>query len=125
MKQLLQSASIAALTLLVPTVAHAQGDGARFHWKGLSGTNVVPVVYTTVSGNTNPFDPSHTVVADGTFDATLALGGYARAFDLFGRSASVAFLVPMGSLSGEVVVDEKTATQSAGGFGDPMVQFGL
>jgi hypothetical protein len=125
MTHLLRSAAVAALTFLLPAVAHAQGDGARFHWKGLSGTNVVPVVYTTVSGNTNPFDPSHTVVANGSFDATLALAGYVKALDLFGRSASVAFLVPMGNLSGEVVVDGKTAVQSAGGFGDPMVQFGL
>jgi hypothetical protein len=119
------AAAVAALTVLGPTLARAQGDGARFHWKGLSGTSVVPVVGTTVSGNTNPFDPSHTVVAGATFDATLALAGYAKAFDLFDRSASVAFLVPMGNLTGDVVVDGKTTRQSAGGFGDPMVQFGL
>jgi hypothetical protein len=125
MTHLRRFATVAALTFLLPAVALAQGDGARFHWKGLSGSNVVPVVVSTVSGNTNPFDPSHTVVAGATFDATLALAGYAKALDLFGRSASVAFLVPMGSLSGDVVVDGKTSTQSAGGFGDPMVQFGL
>ena len=85
----------------------------------------MPVVASTVSGNTNPFDPSHTVVAGGTFDATLALAGYAKAFELFDRSASVAFLVPFGNLSGDIVFNGKTTKQSAGGFGDPMVQFGL
>ena len=119
------AAAVALLTLIVPAIAQAQGDGARFHWKGLSGTNVVPVVASTVSGNTNPFDPSHTVVAGGTFDATLALAGYAKAFELFDRSASVAFLVPFGNLSGDIVFNGETTKQSAGGFGDPMVQFGL
>jgi hypothetical protein len=117
--------ALAVLALVFPALASAQGDGARFHWKGLSGTNVVPVVYNTVSGNTNPFDPSHTVVAGGTFDATLALAGYAKLFSLFDRSASIAFLVPLGTLNGEVVVDGKTVKQTAGGFGDPMAQFGL
>ena len=117
--------AVALFAFLSPSLAHAQGDGARFHWKGLSGTNVVPVLYTTVSGNTNPLDPSHTVVANGSFDATLALAGYAKLFDISGRAASVAFLVPMGTLTGDIVAEGRTVTETAGGFGDPMAQFGL
>jgi hypothetical protein len=118
-------AAIALFALVFPALAHAQGDGARTYWKGLSGTNVVPVIYTTVSGNTNPFDPAHTVLANATFDATLALAGFIKTTALGDRAATVQVLFPMGSLSGQVVVDGKTATQSAGGFGDPMLQFGL
>lgn len=117
--------AIALLMLLLPALADAQGDGARFHWTGLVGTNVVPVVYNTFSGNSNPFDPSQTPAAGATIDGTLALAGYARVISLFDRSASIAFLVPMGSLSEEVNVGGKTTTESAGGFGDPMVQFGV
>jgi len=101
------AAAIAVFALLVPALAHAQGDGARSYWKGLSGTNVIPVIYTTVSGNTNPFDPSHTVLADANFDATLALAGYAKALAMGDRAATVSVLFPMGSLSGQVVVDGK------------------
>ena len=118
--------ALAVVALLVPALARAQGDGPRSYWKGLSGTNVVPVIYTTVSGNTNPFDPSHTVLADSNFDATLMLAGYAKATRPVGdRAATVSVLFPMGSLSGQAVVDGKTVGQSAGGFGDPMLQFGL
>ena len=120
-----EAVAVAVVALLFPTLAHAQGDGARFYWKGLSGTNVVPVIYTTVSGNTNPFDPSHKVLADASFDATLLMAGFARVLDLSGRAASVSVLLPMGNLSGQAVVDGKTVGQSAGGFGDPMLQFGL
>ncbi len=117
--------ALAVVALLPPALARAQGDGPRSYWKGLSGTNVIPIIFTTVSGNTNPFDPSHTVLADGNFDATLMLAGYAKALDLSGRAATASVLVPMGSLSGQAVVDGKTFGQSAGGFGDPMLQFGL
>jgi hypothetical protein len=117
--------ALALVALCLPTPARAQGDGPRSYWKGLSGTSVVPVIYTTVSGNTNPFDPSHTVLADSNFDASLMLAGYAKALAVSGRAATVSVLFPMGSLSGQAVVDGKAATQSAGGFGDPMLQVGM
>jgi len=117
--------ALALFALISPAVARAQGDGPRSYWKGLSGTNVVPVIYTTISGNTNPFDPSHTVQADASFDATLMMAGYAKALAVSGRAATVSVLFPMGSLSGQGVVGGKTVVQSAGGFGDPMLQAGL
>jgi len=117
--------ALAAFALLCPSLARAQGDGPRSYWKGLSGTNVVPVIYTTISGNTNPFDPAHTVQADASFDATMALAGYARALDMSGRAVTVSVLFPMGSLSGQGIVAGKALVQSASGFGDPMVQCGL
>jgi len=118
-------AAIALVALFVPAIARAQGDGPRTYWKGLSGTNVIPVIYMTISGNTNPFDPSHTVNANGNVDATLMLAGFAKATAVGDRAASVQVLFPMGSISGEAVVDGKTIGQSAGGFGDPMLQAGL
>jgi hypothetical protein len=120
-----RAVALAVFALISPVLAHAQGDGPRTYWKGLSGTNVIPVIYTTISGNTNPFDPSHTVNANGNVDATLMLAGFARATAVGDRAASVQVLFPMGSISGEAVVDGKTIGQSAGGFGDPMLQAGL
>ena len=117
--------ALALFAFVMPTVAHAQGDGPRTYWKGLSGTNIVPVIYTTVSGNTNPFDPAHTVLGDASFDGTLAIAGYMKLLALSDRSATVSVMFPMGSLSGQAVVDGKAVAQSAGGFGDPMLQFGL
>jgi len=118
-------ATMLALGALCPPQALAQVP-ARFYWKGLSDANAVPLIYNSISGNTNPFDPAH-VEAPGNanIDATLAIAGYARTFSLFDRSAMAAVLLPMGRVSGEVTAAGKTFNQSANGFGDPMFEFDI
>jgi len=120
----------AALMLLVvgvlcPLQAMSQVP-PRFYWKTLSGANAVPLIVTSMSGNTNPFDPSHLVTAGADFEGTLALAGYARTFTLFDRAAMGVVLVPMGRLSGEVATPTGSAAQqSNSGFGDPTLEFNL
>jgi hypothetical protein len=114
-------ASVVALGALVPAPASAQVP-PRFYWKSLSGANAVPFIVNSISGNTNPFDPSHLVTPGANVDATLALVGYGRTFSLGGRAALVAVLAPMGHLSGEVTAGEETVRETARGFGDPMVE---
>ena len=97
----------------------------RFYWKSLSGGNGVPLIFESISGNTNPFDPAHNVTANADFEATMALMGYARTFPLFNRAAFAAVIVPMGRISGEVTVGGKSFKQSADGFGDPMLEFDI
>ncbi len=89
------------------------------------GSNAVPVLGMSVSGNTNPLDPAHTVLPGANVAATLAIGGYAKIFPLFGRSALVAVLVPMGRISGDVTVGAVESGQDASGFGDPLVEFNI
>jgi outer membrane putative beta-barrel porin/alpha-amylase len=96
---------------------------ARFYWKTLSDANAVPLIFNSISGNTNPFDPAHIVLPGGSIDGTLALAGYARTFTLFDRAAMAAVLLPMGRLSGDVAVASRTVSESARGFGDPTVEF--
>lgn len=98
---------------------------ARFYWKSLSGANGVPVLVESLSGNSNPSDPSHAVQANGSFNGTLAMAGYARTFTLFDRSAMAAFIVPMGRLSGTVNAGPTALQQTSNGFGDPMFEFNL
>jgi len=98
---------------------------ARFYWKSLSGATAVPLIFESLSGNTNPFDPAHTVTAGANFDATLALVGYARTFPLFDRAAVAALILPMGRISGDVNVKGKSTSLSAEGFGDPMIEFNI
>ncbi|NWG75448.1 MAG: transporter [Rubrivivax sp.] len=98
---------------------------ARFYWKTLSDANAVPLLFESLSGNTNPFDPSHFVNAEGSVEASIALAGYARTFTLFDRSAMAAVIVPMGRISGEVTAAGRTFSQSTSGFGDPMFEFDL
>ena len=72
----------------------------RFYWKTLSNANAVPLIVESISGNTNPFDPAHTVKAGANVDATLAMAGYARTFTLGNRSAMAAVMLPMGQTLG-------------------------
>jgi len=117
-------AALLALGALCPMQARAQVP-ARFYWKSLSGGSAVPLIFESLSGNTNPFDPAHTVMAGANFDATMALAGYARTFTLLDRSALAALILPMGRISGEVAVDGRTSSQSTSGYGDPMIEFNV
>jgi hypothetical protein len=115
-------ATIFAVGALCPPQALAQVP-ARFYWKSLSGANAVPVIINDVSGNTNPFDPGHTVTPGSDVDATVAIAGYARTFSMFDRAAMAAILLPMGRVAGDVTGAGRTYSQSASGFGDPMLEF--
>ena len=115
-------ATMLALGALCPSQALAQLP-ARFYWKTLSGTNAVPLIFQSINGNTNPFDPAHIVAPGANISATLALAGYARTFSLFDRAAMAAVIVPMGRVSGEATVGGKTFNQTSRGFGDPMIEF--
>jgi hypothetical protein len=105
-----------------PPTAQAQVP-ARFYWKTLSFASAVPLIYESISGNTNPFDPAHTVTPDADFEATMALAGYALTFPLYDRAAMAAIIVPMGRISGEASLAGKSVNQTARGYGDPMLEF--
>ena len=117
-------ASILATAALYPLPSLAQVP-ARFYWKTLTDANAVPLIYNSVSGNTNPFDPAHIVAPGANIDATIAIAGYAHTFSLFDRAAMAAIVLPMGRISGEVTAAGKTFNQSTNGFGDPMIEFNL
>jgi Putative MetA-pathway of phenol degradation len=117
-------ATLIAVGALCSPQAQAQVP-ARFYWKTLSDSNAVPVIFQSLSGNTNPFDPAHTITPGASLDATLGIVGYARTFSLFDRAAMAALLFPMGNISGEVTVAGRTFNQSANGFGDPMIEFNV
>jgi len=121
---MLRSAAVALslLAALLPAAAEAQ---ARYYWKTLDGTNVVPFIFETLSSNANPADPAHTVVPGANVTGTLGVAGYTRMFSLFDRGAMAALIVPMGHLSSEVSTPLGTTFQSANGFGDPMLEFDM
>jgi hypothetical protein len=98
---------------------------ARFYLKSLSNANAVPLIFEVFNGNTNPFDSAHTVTPGSKVDATMILTGYVRTFSLFDRAAMAAIIVPMGHVSGDVTVAGRTFSQSAGGFGDPLLEFDI
>jgi hypothetical protein len=118
---MLALASAIGLVALGPARASAQVP-PRFYWKTLSSANAVPVIVNSMSGNTNPFDPSHLITPGSNVDATLALVGYARTFSLFDRAALVAVIEPMGRISSEVTAAGQSVSQAARGFGDPTLE---
>jgi hypothetical protein len=119
------SIALFIVMLCVSNSTMAQGDGARFYWKGLMGTNAIPVIGNSMGGNANPLDPSYNVIAGSDFTATMSLAGYAKMLPLFKRSAMVSILAPMGRISGEASLEGIDYSTSARGYGDPMVQFSI
>ena len=113
-------AALAIIGSFCSTQASAQMP-ARFYLKNLDGGNGVPLIFNSISGNTNPFDSSHLVTPNADIDATLAMAGYAHTFSLFDRSAMAAVIFPMGRISGNV----GAVGQKASGFGDPMLEFDI
>ena len=115
------AATVIALCSL-PNFVSAQAP-ARFYWKTLSGGNAVPLIYMDMSGNSNPMDAAHFVVPESSFEASVAVGGYARTFTLFDRSAIGAVLLPVGRVSGSGSLLGRDFTQDTNGFGDPTLEF--
>ena len=114
-----------AISVVLPASLFAQGDGPRFYWKTLAGMYAVPVIGSSMSGNANPLDPSHQVEPESDFNATMAMPGFARVIPLFKRSAMVSIIAPMGRITSNVSSGLLETTETARGFGDPMVQLGV
>jgi len=118
-------AVIAILTLTVFSTQQILAQTpARFYWKTLAGANGVPLIVESINGNTNPFDPSHIVNPGAYVNATMAMVGYAKFLPLFGRSAMISVIFPMGHISSEVTTG-LTSKEDAKGFGDPMLEFDI
>jgi hypothetical protein len=115
-------ATVLALGAISPPQVLAQVPG-RFYWQNLEGGNGVPLIFNSLTGNSNPFDPSHQVTPGASFDATMVIMGYAHTFALGDRSAMAAVILPMGRISGDASLAGRTAGQSASGFGDPTLEF--
>lgn len=103
----------------------AQGDGPRFYWKSLMGTNAFPVIASSMGGNANPLDPSLAVVPGSEFKSTMAMAGYAKMLPVGKRAGMVSVILPMGNLTGTANLNGIDFSKTARGFGDPMLQFSM
>jgi hypothetical protein len=119
--------SVALFTVMfcVSFSAMAQGDGPRFYWKGLMGTNAIPLIANNMGGNANPLDRSNTVIPGANFESSTSMVGYAKMLPFGKRAGMVSVIVPMGRLSGDVSLDGIDFSATARGFGDPMLQAGI
>jgi hypothetical protein len=117
------SIALFIVMLSVSISGMAQGDGPRFYWKGLMGTNAVPVIVNSMGGNANPYNPALTVIPGSDFKASMAMAGYAKMLPVGKRSGLVSLIVPMGNLAGTASLGGRSYSKTARGFGDPMLMF--
>lgn len=103
----------------------AQGDGPRFYWKTLMGTNALPVIGSSMGGNANPLDPSLAVIPGSDFKSNMAMAGYAKMLPVGKRSAMVSLILPMGNLTATTSLNGLDYSKTARGYGDPMLQFSM
>ncbi len=113
---------IAILVMLGSAAASAQVP-PRFYWKTLQGTNAIPIITLSASGNVNPLDPSY--IDSGSLTADIAMVGYAKMMPFGNRAGMLSVLVPMGRIEGEVNAGLLSASETSSGFGDPIVEFNI
>ena len=98
----------------------------RSYWKTLQGTNAIPVIALSASGNVNPLDRSLSLDPSSSLSADVAIAGYVKMFPVWNKAAMLAVLVPMGRIEGDFLDTEGSLTrQSSSGFGDPMIEFNM
>lgn len=114
--------AFAAVLAVFSTAVVAQGDGPRTYWKSLAGASAVNFWVIDASGNANPFDEAQVVDPAASFEASMALLGYHRILPLFGRSATASLLLPVGNLGGDISGVPIGQSESASGYGDPVLQ---
>ena len=115
---------IVTASFLMSTVANAQVP-PRFYWKTLQGTNAVPVIAMSASGNSNPLDPSHQFDPSASLSADIAIAGYAKMLPIGNKAGMLAVLVPMGRIEGDFLAGGVLSRESSSGFGDPMLEFNM
>jgi len=117
--------ALAVALVVLPTAVRAQGDGARAYWKSLAGGSAVTFWGIDANGNVSPFDKASVVDPRADFSANMALLGYHRSLDLFGRSTTASLLLPVGNLEGSLSGAALSQEESASGYGDPLLQLDL
>ena len=116
------------MAVITVTLASATANAQvppRFYWKTLQGTNAIPVIAMSASGNTNPLDHSFFFDPSASLSADIAIAGFAKMMPFWNKAGMLAVLVPMGRIEGEAIVGGSLARQSSSGFGDPMVEFNI
>ena len=109
--------------ILMSSLAHAQVP-PRFYWKTLQGTNAIPVIGMSVSGNANPLDPSNNFDPSANINANVVIAGFAKMMPIGSKAGMLAVLVPMGSIEGDFIGGASTR-QASSGYGDPMLEFNM
>ena len=79
----------------------------------------------SVTGNSNPLDPSHQFDPSASLSADVAIAGFAKMMPFGKKAGMLAVLMPMGGISGDSNIGGVLSRQASSGFGDPMVEFNM
>ena len=112
------------VAMLSSAAANAQVP-PRFYWKTLQGTNAIPIIAMSASGNTNPLDRSHRFDPSASLSADVAIAGFAKMMPIGKKAGMLAVLVPMGRIEGDLLTAGSLVRQASSGYGDPMVEFNM
>jgi hypothetical protein len=102
----------------------------RFYWKTLQGTNAIPIIAMSASGNSNPLDPSHTFDPSASLSADIAIAGFAKMMPFGKKAGMLAVLMPMGRIEGDFLTGNTLTgntlfREASSGYGDPMIEFNM
>ena len=106
--------TVVTAAMLASATANAQVP-PRFYWKTLQGTNAIPIIAMSTSGNTNPLDPSHHFDPAASLSADVAIAGFAKILPIGNKAGMLAVLVPMGRIEG--AAKERHALRPIEGWG--------
>ena len=97
----------------------------RFYWKTLQGTNAIPVIAMSTSGNTHPLDPSRPFDPSASVSADIVIAGFAKIMPFGNKAGMLAVLLPMGRVEGDFNTVGALLRESSSGYGDPMIEFNM
>jgi len=97
----------------------------RFYWKTLQGTNAIPVIAMSTSGNTHPLDPSNHFDPSASVSADIVIAGFAKIMPFGNKAGMLAVLLPMGRVEGDFNTVGALLRESSSGYGDPMIEFNM
>jgi len=109
----------AAFATLSSSVAYAQQDGARGYMLGPEGVHAVLLIGTYMSAN--QATPTGLVVVGSGISSNVTAVQYVVPLTLFGRSASIFPVLPIGTITGSVESGGTTVSNGSSGLGDLVV----
>ena len=118
-------AIVFSVVVMFSSIAAQAQVPPRFYWKTLQGTNAIPVIGMSVSGNSNPLDPSRSFDPSASLNADVAIAGFAKIMPIGKKAGMLAVLVPMGHIEGDLNLAGLLTRQASSGFGDPMVELNM
>lgn len=108
--------AIMSVSLLVPQLALAQGDGPRTYMLVPKDTHIVSQFYIHLEGNQTA--NANQLIPNGDIDVDLLVSMYTQTFELNGKQGAFFGILPYGKMEGSLSAGGSSISGSASGVGD-------